>query len=264
MFNAGYPWSLTNTATVVADEADDLAPAYEGGPIFGGDTNAANNTATYTLYAFVLRKDVGLYNDGAYPNFGAFSNNTVFTVDMYKGATLKTTFTIRESTPKYLWLSSGTWKFTEVNIPAGYFAFYPDATITYTTGSGYPDWTHLNVTWSGCSHGYWKNHTTSWPAGYLPSQTVGTYFTGSGFSTSTLAQALAFGGGSGVAGAEQILLKQAVAALLNEAKYGTAFGPYASVAALKTAVSAALASDDRGTMITLAGALDYWNNGVCR
>jgi hypothetical protein len=256
-WDAAFPDPLTNTATV-----SDVEFPEAWTPLFGGDTNTANNTDTYTLYPFVLRKDVGLYNDGNYPDFGAFADNTTFPVKAYLSGAQKTTFTISENSPKTMWLAAGTWTFQEYNLPTGYFAFYPNATITFVTGT-YPDWTHLNVTWSGCSHGYWKNNTP-WPSGYAPTDTVGTYFTGSGFSASTLADALAFGGGSGVSGAEQILLRQAVAALLNEAQYGGAFGPYGSVDALKTAVSAALASDNRGTMLNLAGTLDYWNNGVCR
>ena len=226
----------------------------------GGDTCSANNTDTYTLYPFVLRKEVGLYNDGASPNFGAFSDDTAFSVKMYKGGTYKTTFSISESSPKYLWLSAGTWKFTEVNLPMGYVAFYPNATITFVTGT-YPDWTHLNVTWSGCSHGYWKNHTP-WPSSYLP-DTVLTSVFGTNALAGNFAEALAFPGGSGTTGAKQILLRQAVAALLNEAQYGTAFGPYTSTGALVTAVNTALGGN-RGAMLSLAGTLDHWNNGVCR
>jgi hypothetical protein len=258
VFNAGGGRYLKNTARVTADEYPEAWT-----PVFGGDNDPANDTDTFKLYAFVLRKDVGLYANGTYPDFAAFSDKKPFTVKAYRGSSLKKTFTIAEGSPKYLWLSYGTWKFKEVNLPKGYMAFYPNATITFTTGSGYPDWTHLNVTWSGCSHGYWKNHTP-WPTGYLPTDRVDKYFTGSGFGSSTLAQALAFGGGPGVAGAEKTLLRQAVAALLNEAEYGTEFGPYPNVTALRTAVSAALAGDNRGTMLSLASTLDHWNNGVCR
>jgi hypothetical protein len=252
-----FPGYLKNTGRVVADEYPEAWT-----PLYGGDNDPANDTDYVKLYPFVLRKDVGLYTGGT-PNW-AFADSTAFTVKAYKGADYKTTFTIAEGAPKYLWLSSGTWKFTEINLPKGYKAFYPNATITFTTGN-YPDWTHLNVTCSGCSHGYWKTHTADWPAGYLPTQLVGTYFPETDYyDTKTLAQALAFPGGSGVAGAEQILLRQAVASLLNEAEYGAAFGPYASVAALKTAVNIALASGNRTTMLRLATTLDYWNNSVCR
>ena len=178
VWGASFPGPLTNTATV-ADANKPAGAPWNLALLMGGDTNAANNTDTYTLYPFVLRKEVGLYNDGAYPDFGAFADNKTFSVKMYKGSDYKTSFTISESSPKYLWLSAGTWKFQEYNLPVGYFAFYPDATITFVTGT-YPDWTHLNVTWSGCSHGYWKNHTP-WPATYDPTDLVSEYFSGSGF-----------------------------------------------------------------------------------
>ena len=251
-----FPGYLKNTGRVVADEFPEAWT-----PLYGGDNDPANDTDDVKLYPFVLRKDVGLYTGGT-PNW-AFADSTAFTVKAYKGDTYKTTFTIAEGTPKYLWLSSGTWKFTEVGLPKGYKAFYPNATITFTTGT-YPDWTHLNVTCSGCSHGYWKTHLDDWSGGILPTQTVGQYFTGSGYGTTTLADALAFAGGSGVPGAEQILLRQAVAALLNEVEYGAAFGPYGSVDALKAAVSAKLAGDVRADMLSLASTLDHWNNSVCR
>ena len=254
-----FPGPLTNTATVVADQADDLSPAYPGGPIFGGDVNTSNDTDTYDLYPFVLRKDVGLYNDGAYPNFGTLADNKAFNVKAFLGDDQKATFQISEQSPKQMWLGAGTWTFEEYGVPQGYFPFYDK--ITFETGT-YPDWTYLNVTWSGCSHGYWKNHLP-WPSPYTPGQSLASAgFTALG--TSTLAQALAFQGGSGIAGAQQILLRQAVAALLNEAKYGTAFGPYAGTADLIAAVNTALGSGDRDTMLTLAGTLDHWNNGICR
>src|SRR5581483_677210 len=205
VFNAGSPWTLVNTATVVAGEADDLT-----GTIFGGDVQTANDTDTATLYAFVLRKDVGLYNGGSYPDF-SLVDNTSFTIDMFKGATKEATFTVSESSPKYLWLSDGTWTFTEVNVPAKYVPFYPGGTVTFTTGSSYPDFSQLNVTWSGCSHGFWKNTDATWPGGFLRTNRVDTVFPGSAFyDSTTLLDALSLKGGSGVQGAEQILLKQAV------------------------------------------------------
>jgi hypothetical protein len=255
-WGAAFPNPLTNVVTV----ADVLHPSWT--PVFGGDTCTSNNTDWYKLYPFVLRKDVGLYTGGT-PNW-AFHDNTPFWVKMYHGGVYKTSFVISEASPKYLWLSYGTWKFQEFGLPQGYYWFYEDGIIRYTTGVGYPDWSHLNVTWSGCSHGYWKNHTP-WPGGILPTHLVGTYFPETDYyDATTLAAALDFGGGSGVQGGERILLKQAVAALLNETLYGSAFGPYASVDALKTAVNNALASNNRNTMIALAGTLDYWNNGICR
>jgi hypothetical protein len=252
-----FPGPLTNTATV-----SDVEYPETWTPLYGGDTNASNNTDTYSLYPFVLRKEVGLYNDGQYPDFSAFADNTVFNVKAFLGGVQKGAFTISENSPKQLWLGAGTWTFQEYNLPAGHFAVYPNATITFVTGT-YPDWTHLNVTWSGCSHGYWKNHTDDWNAPYTPASSLIGVF-GPNALSGDFDDALAFPGGPGVEGAKRILLRQAVAALLNEAEYGAAFGPYSSTGALISAVSTALGTGNRGTMLSLAGTLDYWNNGVCR
>ena len=265
-WGAAFPTPLTNTATVVAGEADDLSPAYDGGPIFGGDTCSSNNTDTFTLYPFILRKDVGGYtgNDPFWP----YQDNTTFSVKAFKctGNPLvcveKATFMISENSPKQMWLAAGTWKFQEYNLPPAYLAFYDDATITFVTGT-YPDWSQRNVREPGCSLGFWKNHTP-WPGSYTPGQTLASagFITGT-LGNYTLQQALEFPGGSGTVGGQQILLKQAVAALLNEQLYGAHFGPYASTAALISAVNTALAGS-RGGMTSLASTLDYWNNGFCQ
>jgi hypothetical protein len=176
--------------------------------------------------------------------------------------------TISESSPQYLWLAAGTWKFTEFNVPAGYVPFYPNGTITATVPDGYPDWTELNLApWSGCSLGYWKTHTSTgvWPSPYTPGFLLSNVtFTPVPTPGDSLLTALGYPGGSTVNGAKQILLRQAVAALLNEAEYGTSFGPYTSTGALIAAVNTALATGNRGTILTLASALDSVNNGVCR
>ncbi len=133
----------------------------------------------------------------------------------------------------------------------------------------------------GCTPGYWKNHTDHWPTPYTPETTLGGLggiFTGvsSANSGKTLLQALSFHGGPGVAGAELILLRAAVAAILNGAQFpdlddgigdgipfptpgwiiGTATGPFDNV-------NAALASGDRARMLALATTLDGWNNTGC-
>ena len=115
----------------------------------------------------------------------------------------------------------------------------------------------------GCTPGYWKNHTDSWaPTGYSPSQTVSSVFTNPPFfGGNTLLQALQGGGGSGVQGATKILLRAATASLLNSAHPAVSFGM--SSADVISAVNAALASNDRATMLALAGDLDDANNGGC-
>lgn len=76
----------------------------------------------------------------------------------------------------------------------------------------------------GCTLGYWKNNTPCWCGSYLPGQKLNTVFDFSAqgipptvvaLGNKTLLQALAFPGGSTVAGKAQNMLRQAVAALLN-------------------------------------------------
>jgi hypothetical protein len=115
----------------------------------------------------------------------------------------------------------------------------------------------------GCTPGYWKNHTDSWaPSGYSPNQTVSSVFSNPPFfGGNTLLQALQGGGGPGVQGATKILLRAATASLLNSAHPGVSFDM--STADVISAVNAALASNDRATMIALAGDLDDANNEGC-
>jgi hypothetical protein len=124
-------------------------------------------------------------------------------------------------------------------------------------------------TTQGCTPGYWKNHTDNWQE-FSPSTLVKTPYSAAAstpFGNLTLAQALALGGGPGVAGAEKILLRAATAALLNAAfdpllfpwqRNGSQFRP-----PLVATVNAALSSNDRGTMLTLATWLDNDNNLGC-
>jgi hypothetical protein len=112
-------------------------------------------------------------------------------------------------------------------------------------------------------------HHDSWvPTGYSTGQTVGSVFDNesSAVTNATLVQALGFGGGPGVAGGERILLRAAVAALLNSA-HPDSESPDVdypmTTAQVIAAVNAALASDDRDTMLDLAGDLDDLNNLGC-
>jgi len=76
----------------------------------------------------------------------------------------------------------------------------------------------------------------------------------------TLLQALQGGGGPGIAGAQQILLRAATAALLNAAgvpDYGLLTGDVTFM------VNQALATNDRSQILALATQLDNLNNRVC-
>jgi len=118
----------------------------------------------------------------------------------------------------------------------------------------------------GCTPGYWKNHTDSWPpTGYSTDQLVQVVFTQAAAyptqGTATLLAALDFGGGPGVEGGVQILLRAAVAAVLNASHPGVSY--LFSEALVISEVNAALASGDRDTMLVLANTLDAGNNQGC-
>lgn len=118
----------------------------------------------------------------------------------------------------------------------------------------------------GCTPGYWKNHTDSWAGtGYSPSQTTGSVFSGASafpsLASQTLLQSLQGGGGPGTLGAAKILLRAAVAALLNAAHSDVDYPR--TTAEILADVNAALTSNNRDTMLELAGGLDSDNNLGC-
>ncbi|DAC71628.1 MAG TPA: hypothetical protein DSN98_09405 [Thermoplasmata archaeon] len=120
-----FPDPLTNTATAQGSWGDQTATA----------------TDHYTLYPFILRKDVLLYWEGE--NIGYNDPDTLFTIKMTKGEKILDKFSISESAPKELWLSEGTYRFKEINVPAGYLAAYE--TVTISTCKTYPDYSYINV-----------------------------------------------------------------------------------------------------------------------
>ena len=117
----------------------------------------------------------------------------------------------------------------------------------------------------GCTPGYWKNHTDSWPpTGYSTSQTVSSVFAQSTLypaGIASLLTALGFGGGPGLDGAAEILLRASVAALLNASHPGVSY-PRTPLSVIAD-VNSALASQNRDTMLALAAALDADNNRGC-
>ena len=115
----------------------------------------------------------------------------------------------------------------------------------------------------GCTPGYWKNHLGSWaPTGYAPGQALSTVFASTGtLGSSSLLAALKFGGGSSITAKKQILLRAAVASLLNASHPGVEFDQ--SAAAVIASVNAALASNNADTILGLATKLDDSNNAGC-
>lgn len=111
----------------------------------------------------------------------------------------------------------------------------------------------------GCTPGYWKNHTDAW-IGYTPTTLVSAVFSNAGpYAGDTLLQALHLKGGPGVDGAEQILLRAAVSALLNS----TSVNYPLTTAEVITMTDNALATGDRATILSVAAELDALNNLGC-
>lgn len=122
----------------------------------------------------------------------------------------------------------------------------------------------------GCTPGFWKNsrHYSLW-TGYTPSQLVGSVFSvpstfpdgssGATLAQGTLADALAFQGGSTLNGAAQILLRAAASGLLNASSPGVAYSMTATQ--IISSVDTALNSGSRTQILDLATEIDNANNG---
>ncbi len=120
---------------------------------------------------------------------------------------------------------------------------------------------------NSCTPGFWKNHTEIWDttgpsvtAPYTSSTLIGDVFTGSHFANLTLVDGLGLQGGPGLQGAEETLLRAAIARLLNEAGTNNTTG----VQIVITRVNALLAHGTRDQMIAQADRWDTINNsGGC-
>jgi hypothetical protein len=117
----------------------------------------------------------------------------------------------------------------------------------------------------GCTPGFWKNHAPeAWAGtGLTPGQLVGPLFIGelAAIGSLTLLEALDGGGGPDLLGAQRILIRAAVAALLNAASPNVDYS--LSTAQVIALVNAALASGDRDTILEAAADLDEENNLGC-
>jgi hypothetical protein len=118
----------------------------------------------------------------------------------------------------------------------------------------------------GCTPGFWKNSPGSW-VGYSPDQLVSSVFSlpngalNNQLGDDTLTEALGYPGGNNLVGAAQILLRAAVASLLNAAHPDVDFPR--TEAEIIADVNAALATKDRATILALASELDADNNLGC-
>lgn len=121
----------------------------------------------------------------------------------------------------------------------------------------------------GCTPGKWKNWTglksqpNLWPEPPFQDDEVDDWFTGalSSLGNDTLLERLDGGGGPGLLGKQKILLRAAIAALLNATSSGVAYPlTQAEVIAM---VNAALAAGTEGALTDLATELDDYNNLGC-
>ena len=153
---------------------------------------------------------------------------------------------------------------TPTNTPTNTPTITPTFTLTNTpTNTATP----TPIPFQGCTPGYWRQsqHLDSWVAtGFAPNQTLESVFDVPdtfGLDNRTLRSALSFTGGSGTTGGARILLRAAVAALLNSAHPDVNY-PRATADVIAD-VNAALASGNRATMLALAQELDADNNLGC-
>lgn len=115
----------------------------------------------------------------------------------------------------------------------------------------------------GETPGFWKNHLDAWgPTGYSTDDLVGDYFiipsALSELADDTLLQALKYHGGKGAIGAARILLRAAVAGLLNSAHPDVNY--LYSYSGLQYLVNYPLSILDADMMILREALIDAQNN----
>lgn len=122
----------------------------------------------------------------------------------------------------------------------------------------------------GCTPGYWKvkQHWDSWTGtGYTTTQLLSTVFTipasytvkSKAMGSYSMVEGLSFQGGSTISAKAEILMRAAVAAVLNAGKSNVSYAM--TSADIISQVNAALASANATTIINLATKLDGYNNG---
>lgn len=125
-----------------------------------------------------------------------------------------------------------------------------------------------NIGNEGCTPGYWKNHTDNWQE-QTPNTQLDWVFdfpaSLASFRDDTFLEALNYGGGGGLEGATRTLMRAGVAAWLNAAHEGLGYPlrRFGDPGQLQARINAALASEDRATILALAEELDELNNLGC-
>jgi hypothetical protein len=163
-------------------------------------------------------------------------------------------------------LALGTYRITEVSPPPDHdlgAIIFQDVTVDLNNLDVAAAMPFVNPkrVGEGRTPGFWKNHLDAWE-GFSPTQKLSDVFSFpsslSSLGNSTLLQALSFKGGSSLSGAAQILLRAAVASLLNSASSFVDFP--LSTATVISDTNTALASNNRGTILDQAAEFDELNN----
>jgi len=151
------------------------------------------------------------------------------------------------------------------------YPVYYENIILHMTGNSNPAKVKMHIFnvvnhsgYMGCSPGFWKNHPYKWVK-YPTEDTIGSVFELPSeleeLSSKTLIEALDFHGGKKLADKAKILLKHAVAGVLNAVHPDINYPlPESDVI---NQVNDALASLDKDAMDNLKNTLDYYNNLGC-
>jgi hypothetical protein len=118
----------------------------------------------------------------------------------------------------------------------------------------------------GCTPGFWRNEPTWTNTAYSPTDTIESAFTAvstafPALEGDTLLEALAYSGGPAAIDKASLLLRHAVAALLNASHPGVSYPM--TVAEIQAAVNAALLTQDPATMEDLKDELEEFNELGC-
>ena len=241
----------------------------------GGTIKVCKASELAGQFNVVLNKTGG--GDGVYPMPSSVTQSIlvdggsgctdVFFQDNPSSWTTLATLTATEEVPSNMAVAS-IWVFRTGQDPVQYtgtnsasvsFGFYDNASIEF--------YNVKRASGEGCTPGYWKvdKHAAAWgPTGYTSGQRVGSVFANSslyGLNNYTLLQSLSFKGGSDNVGAAGILFRAATAAILNAGH--PAIDYYLTAAQIVAQVNAALATNDRQTILLLATELDTANNAGC-
>lgn len=186
-------------------------------------------------------------------------NNVAVSMSLH-GTVLDTTNTL--SPARFDYVITG--QFNNTTISAVAVAAQTTGGIFSNSWSGSVSTSPLQLGNQGCTPGFWKQsfHFGFWSGGYFPGRIISTIFTGvvPALASESMLDALQGGGGQGLVGAESILLRAAVSALLNASNPNVSYA--FSTANIISAVNAALATGDRDTILQLATLLDNANNGT--